>query len=127
MLKVSTGDRARDNHPCVDLFEDIQANDLLYSYGFPDDFPDGSPVTFETEGLTGGVNPFIKFKSGQVRPGLSGAPILNQRTGKVCGMVKFTRDRALALGGGAIPMQVIFAQLPTLREQQSQYRHHPWA
>jgi hypothetical protein len=49
---------------------------------------------------------------------MSGAPLLNQRTGKVCGIVKFTRDRSFDLGGGAIPTRVILEQFPQLREFQ---------
>jgi hypothetical protein len=45
---------------------------------------------------------------------MSGAPLLNQRTGKVCGIVKFTRDRSFDLGGGAVPTSVILAQFPEL-------------
>lgn len=107
-------------HPCVWLDESVLPNDNLFSYGYPDDFPDGAPVTFEAEGLTGGV-PFIKFKFGQVRPGFSGSPLLNRRTGRVCGLIKFTRDRALDLGGGAIPTASILSQFPELVELQRQF------
>ncbi len=107
-------------HPCVYLDESVQLNDLLCSYGYPDDFTAGSFATFQSEALTGG-NSFIKFKAGQVRSGMSGSPLLNQRTGKICGMVKFTRDRSIDLGGGAIPVQVILAQFPQLRSLQQQF------
>ncbi|MDX2228821.1 MAG: HEAT repeat domain-containing protein [Leptolyngbyaceae cyanobacterium bins.349] len=107
-------------HPCVYLDEAIALNDQLYSYGYPDDFPDGALTTFQSEALTGG-NSFIKFKAGQVRPGMSGSPLLNQRTGMVCGIVKFTRDRSFDLGGGAIPTRIILEQFPKLRELQQQF------
>jgi len=58
---------------------------------------------------------------GQVRPGMSGSPLLNQRTGKVCGIVKFTRDRSFDLGGGAIPTHVILEQFPQLRDLQQEF------
>ncbi len=48
------------------------------------------PATFHCEGFTGDEPGLIKFALRQVRPGMSGAPLLNQRTGKVCGIVKFT-------------------------------------
>ncbi|MEQ9367970.1 MAG: serine protease [Coleofasciculus chthonoplastes F3-SA18-01] len=87
--------------PCVYLDEAIQSGDPLYLFGYPDqDFPNGCPVTFNCEGLTGDEPGLIKFKLGQVRPGMSGAPLLNQRTGKVCGIVKLTRDRSFDLGVG---------------------------
>ncbi|MEQ8962187.1 MAG: serine protease, partial [Coleofasciculus sp. C2-GNP5-27] len=111
-----------DYPPCVYLDGAIQSRDLLYLFGYPDqEFDNGSPVTFNCEGLTGDEPGLIKFKLGQVRPGMSGAPLLNQRTGKVCGMVKFTRDRSFDLGGGAVPTTAILQQLPQLRELQQQF------
>ncbi len=116
------------DHGCVWLDPSIQSGDRLYTYGYPDDAPEGSPATFEAEGITGGV-PFIKFKAGQVRPGLSGAPLLNWRTGKVCGLVKYTHDRTSALGGGAIPGGVLYQQFPELipLQQQIQQRDQQWS
>ncbi|HEY9630367.1 MAG TPA: NB-ARC domain-containing protein [Coleofasciculaceae cyanobacterium] len=108
--------------PCVHLGEAFQPNNDLYSFGYPDSFPQGASVTGLCEGEAIEANsPLILFKLAQVRPGLSGAPLLNLRTGEVCGMVKFTRDRSLDLGGGAIPTAVIWAQMPELREQQQQF------
>ena len=107
--------------PCVYLDESFQADDSLYTYGYPDDFPQGAPVTAKCEGMTGDEPPLIKFKAGQVRPGLSGSPLLNQRTGKVCGIVKFTRDRSFDLGGGAVPTSEIFTQFPQLMELQQAF------
>ena len=49
--------------PCVYLDAVVQLNDHLYSYGYPDDFPDGAFTTFESESVTGGTS-FIKFKAG---------------------------------------------------------------
>ncbi|MEQ8756034.1 MAG: HEAT repeat domain-containing protein [Coleofasciculus sp. G1-WW12-02] len=108
--------------PCVYLDGEIKSRDPLYLFGYPDqEFDNGCPVTFNCEGLTGDEPRLIKFKLGQVRPGMSGAPLLNQRTGKVCGIVKFTRDRSFDLGGGAVPTTVILEQFPQLREFQQQF------
>jgi hypothetical protein len=121
LLRVTTPTNA--NPPCVHLGTEIQSRDSLYLFGYPDqDFPNGCPVTFSCEGLTGDEPPLIKFALGQVRPGMSGSPLLNQRTGKVCGIVKFTRDRSIDLGGGAIPAQVILAQFPEMREYQQRFQ-----
>lgn len=110
------------NLPCVELDEDIKIGDELYTFGYPDeDFDNGCPVTFSAEGFTGDRPPLIKFKSGQVRPGMSGSALLNQRTGKVCGIVKFTRDRKSNLGGGGIPTSVILSQFTELRELNQQF------
>jgi hypothetical protein len=110
------------NPPCVYLDEAIQSRDPLYLFGYPDqDFDNGCPVTLNCEGLTGDEPELIKLALGQVRPGMSGAPLLNQRTGKVCGIVKFTRDRSFDLGGGAVPTAAILEQFPQLREFQQQF------
>lgn len=111
-----------DNPPCVYLNSEIQSRDPFYLFGYPDrDFPHGCPVTFGCEGLTGGDPKEIKFALGQVRPGMSGSPLLNQRTGDVCGIVSYTLDRTSLLGGGAIPTSVILAKFPELLEQQKSF------
>ena len=108
--------------PCVYLDETLESGNELYFFGYPDqDFPNGCPVTLNCEGFTGDDPPLAKFKWGQVRPGMSGSPLLNCRTGKVCGIVKFTRNRTTDLGGGAIPTQVILEQFPRLKELQQKF------
>ncbi len=118
-----------ESPPCVWLDEAVRSRDPLYLFGYPDqDFPNGCPVTFGCEGWTGDEPALIKFALGQVRPGMSGSPLLNQRTGMVCGMVKFTRDRSFDLGGGAISTRVILEQFPQLRELQREFHEqdHRW-
>lgn len=113
------------NPPCVYLDESVHSRDPLYLFGYPDqDFPNGCPVTFNCEGLTGDEPALIKFALGQVRPGMSGSPLLNQRTGKVCGIVSFTRDRSFDLGGGAVPTAVILAQFPELVDRQQSFHQN---
>ena len=108
--------------PCVYLDGEFHLNDNFYTYGYSDRFPDGTSVTSQCEGdaLENG-EPLILFKSGLIRPGLSGSPLLNLRTGKVCGMVKFTRDRSIDLGGGAIPSSVILQQFEALTDHQQAF------
>lgn len=108
-------------HPCVWLNEGATAFDSLYSYGYPDDYRTGAPVTFTLEGKAGEQEEQLKFKSGQVRPGLSGAPLLNTRTGGVCGVVRETRDRASDLGGSAIPTAILLRAFPELIILQKQF------
>jgi hypothetical protein len=103
-------------HPCID-FDDCspQLGDRLFSYGYPQDYPDGDSVTFEYEGESfKGNSPLYKLKAGHVNYGLSGSPLLNQRTGKVCGIVNLSRNPSNDLGGRAVPVNVIFAQFPEL-------------
>lgn len=100
------------DHPCVFLHEEIHPFDSLYTYGYADDYPDGDPATFVLEGKAGEQGEYLKFKTGQVRPGFSGAPLLNTRTGYVCGIIRSTRDRNTDLGGRGISVTTIFNLLP---------------
>ena len=47
----------------------------------------------------------IKFTQTQVGCGISGSPLMNRRTGAVCGVVKRTRDEESDLGGLAVPIE----------------------
>ncbi|NEP63535.1 MAG: hypothetical protein F6K31_42670, partial [Symploca sp. SIO2G7] len=58
----------------------------------------------------------IKLKGGQVLSGLSGSTLLNQRTGKVCGVINRTRNKGSDLGGEAIPTDIIFSEISILKE-----------
>lgn len=112
------------NPACVYLDTEVRSRDPLYLFGYPDhDFPNGCPATFDCEGFTGDIPALIKFALGQVRPGMSGSPLLNQRTGKVCGIVKFTRDRTTNLGGGAVPVQIVLDQFPQLKKLQKNFHY----
>jgi Trypsin-like peptidase domain/Tetratricopeptide repeat len=118
LLRVSQlGSRT---HPCISFDrEKIRSRDQLYLFGYPaNDFPNGCPVTCDSEGLTMDEPSFIKFKAGQIQPGMSGSPLLNQRTGDVCGIVKFTLGSNSDAGGGATQSTTILAQFPELIEKQ---------
>jgi HEAT repeat protein len=96
------------DHPCVYLHEKATPFDSLYSYGYPDDHPSGDSATFTLEGKAGEQDEQLKLKTGQVRPGMSGAPLLNVSTRHVCGIIQITRDRHNDLGGRAIPTVIVF-------------------
>jgi hypothetical protein len=106
------------NHPCVHLDQSVP--DLgapLYSYGYPKSCPDGDSVTLEYEGESfKGNSPLYKLKAGLVDFGFSGSALLNQRSGKVCGIVNLSRNPSIDIGGRAVPVKVIFAQFPELAE-----------
>lgn len=115
ILKLNTPDL---NHPCIN-FESLypQLNDDLFSYGYPQDYPDGDSATFKYEGESSTSNsPLYKLKGGQANYGASGSPLLNQRTGKVCGILNISRNPNTDLGGRAVPVTIIFAQFPELAE-----------
>lgn len=108
--------------PCVYLDPAFEPFSRFYTFGYADHFPDGASVTSECEGIAFEQGKsLILFKSGQIRPGISGSALLNWTTGQVCGIVKFTRDRSTDLGGGAIPVQVILEQFPQLKELQQEF------
>jgi hypothetical protein len=92
----------------------VDTGDELYSFGYPED-NSGEPATFEIEGLTGDVPPRIKFKAGQVRPGMSGSPMLNRRTGAICAVLVSTRGRQSSLGGYGVPVSTLLS-LPSFRD-----------
>ncbi|NEO27658.1 MAG: trypsin-like peptidase domain-containing protein [Kamptonema sp. SIO4C4] len=88
--------------------------DPIYSFTYSDKEPDGESVSLSVEGWS--ARPFLlKLKDGQVRPGMSGSPVLNLRTGLICGMLRKTRGRSSSLGGRAIPTQVIVENLLRFR------------
>ncbi|MBI3410174.1 MAG: trypsin-like peptidase domain-containing protein [Planctomycetes bacterium] len=116
-------------NPCVLLSEPISPGDALFIYGYPLDHPAGDVTTAESEGWTQLEGPqanqrLLKFKYGQIKPGSSGSPILNNRTGCVCGIVKQTRDKQSDLGGRGIPTSSICQSFPTLVSQNREYHAH---
>jgi hypothetical protein len=113
------------NHRCVYLNADIALQDSLYSYGYTDLQPNGDSATFEYEGPTDtGSGSLLKLKQGQSRPGLSGAPLLNLRTGGVCGVVKTSRDRDSDLGGRAVPITCVPPEHDLAALQQSYHQQN---
>lgn len=102
-------------HPCVFLDESISNGDSLYSFGYTDDYLTGEPRDFIYTGLTGDNPPLMTFRDEQVQPGFSGAPLLNKRTGKICGLINRSRDIYKSLGGRGICTSVIFANFPQLK------------
>jgi hypothetical protein len=71
------------------------------------------PLMVPPEGADPEEYRVIKFTGTQISGGLSGAPLLNNRTGGVCGMVKRTRDSYNDRGGFAVRGRVIMTRLPT--------------
>jgi tetratricopeptide (TPR) repeat protein len=105
------------NHPIVLLDQEFKKGDIISSWGYSDLRPAGESLFGSCEGSAKyGYSPdrhLIKFKETQVRPGISGAPLLNERTGAICGMIKRTRDSESDTGGLAIRSEVL---LTCLRE-----------
>lgn len=92
----------------------VDPGDSLYMFGYTDEFPLGESASGELEGWSRvGSGHNLKIKGGQVRPGMSGAPLLNLRTMSVCGIVRTTRDRGTDLGGRAVPVDEVADLLAT--------------
>ncbi len=107
-------------HTCVFLHEAIKVEDKLYCYGYSRKYPHGDPASFEFEGMTGSPEKLLKFKSGEAVEGFSGAPLLNLRTGCVCGVMSITRGQQTLMGGRGIPTSVVleqFEELVTLQKK----------
>lgn len=119
LLKVDA--LTNTKHPCVFLHTEAHLDDKIYSYGYTDEYSTGDPSTFENEGWTDEQQLLLKLKEGQARSGLSGAPVLNRRTGGVCGIMKRSRGTETDLGGRAIPARVVFEKFPHLETLQQQF------
>lgn len=102
-----------NNDIYLGLQDTIQLKDNLYTYGYPDQKPNGDSATLEYEGSS--HKPLLyKLKAGQIRTGFSGSPVLNLKTGFICAMIESTRGNNNDLGGRAIPVSVIVKEFPEL-------------
>ncbi|MEH2046748.1 S1 family peptidase [Nostoc sp.] len=118
------------HHPCVELDDtEPNTNDDLYIFGYPKgngvDYSQGDSASFKYEGISFKKDIILyKLKQGQVISGFSGSPLLNLRTGKVCGIVHLSRDEGSDLGGRAVSAQVIVQQFPEIALLNQQF-HQP--
>lgn len=116
------------NQPCV-YFEQAcpQTEDDLYIFGYPkdcyEDYSDGDSATFKYEGESFKGNiVWHKLKEGQIKEGFSGSPLLNLRTGGVCGIVNISRNTTSDLGGRAVSASVILSQFQELAVQKPTFQ-----
>lgn len=105
LLKLTTPSQ----YFCLPLDADVRVNDPLYTYGYPAHYPHGASATFTYEEKTEASNILLKFHGDEIRPGFSGAPLLNLRTGKVCAVV------CVSLGRYAIPITCALEAFPQLQ------------
>jgi hypothetical protein len=110
-----------DGHPFVLLDTGLRARDELHTFGFPEGYPSGAPAGLVAEGWME-TDRWLKVAHGQVRRGMSGSPVLNLRTGAVCGILKRSSDPTQALGGYAVSVRRLFKLSPTLSS--GNFRHH---
>jgi hypothetical protein len=97
----------------VELEDSFEPDDSLLAWGYPEEAPNGDSMNGTCEGSRcfGSLRSqtLIKFKLTQVAPGSSGSPLLNLRTGRVCGMLKRTRSQYSAEGGFGIRAEALLA------------------
>jgi len=106
-------DSEKSTRDYVVLDAEVREGDTLFSWGFPIKYPEGDSLTVEYEGSfeAAGYTELLKLKQGQVEWGYSGAPLLNRRTGAICGFIKSTRDFAQDLGGRAVSVSLLMESL----------------
>ena len=110
-LKLTTDDK----HPCVYIdSQHPQIDDSLYIFGYPagysEDYSAGDSISvkYEGESISKNHGVLLKLKEGQIKPGFSGSPLLNRRTGGVVGIITTTRDSGSDMGGRAVPISMIY-------------------
>jgi tetratricopeptide (TPR) repeat protein len=98
---------APDGHPCVRMDPQRPSHgDRLVVFGYPQE---GGAVHLTPAGLTyrgsHGVSPrsFWDLGADTVKPGMSGAAVLNLRTGRVGGIIVASKNPARADGALAVP------------------------
>lgn len=107
-------------HECVMLAPVFRTGDPLFLFGYSDHHSNGDSVSASIEGIS--IAPeLLKFKQGQVRGGMSGSPLLNLRTGGVCGVVKSSRNTSSDLGGRAIMSRQLYEEFPEVLEEHDAY------
>jgi len=74
--------------------------------------------------VVGRAAQLVRLQGDQVVQGFSGAPVLDLRTGRVCGVLKASRDEQDPLGGWLIPVDAVRRHFPELTERNYQ-AHRP--
>ena len=103
------------NQSFAALGKEVSRGHSLTAVGFPEYNDQIAFDQFEVQyegrtmfiGSDGKARTETKLKSGQIKPGYSGGPLLNLETSRVVGVVALSRDRYTDLGGWAIDTSVI--------------------
>jgi hypothetical protein len=116
ILQVQT----TESMPCAYLDADIKPGDQGYTFGCTGTSRKVHRVMLECEGMMGSAIGISHLAGRSKHLQLNGSPILNQRTGKVCGIVH-TPTQNSSYRGEAVPMGMIFAEFPALSILQKEY------
>ena len=104
------------DYACVLLGEAFSIHDQCHTYGYSDTLPDGNPLPLTCSGeARRETQSLIKVHGGLIEPGYSGAPLLNEDNGWVCGVISQTFDSSTDLGGLAIPVKALFKCFPGIQ------------
>lgn len=118
------------DHPCAWLDDDLpHIEDRVHVRGYTRTLGIGSePANFTYEGQheVGGSHLLKLGPGGQVVKGMSGGPLLNLRTGRVCGLLKATRDSWLPHGGWGVPVTAVRASFPDMVKAHDAYHSAHW-
>jgi hypothetical protein len=106
--------------PCAYLDADIKPGDQGYTFGCTGTSRKVHRVMVECEGMMGSAIGISHLAGRSKHLQLNGSPILNQRTGKICGIVH-TPNRRDGYRGEAVPMGIIFSEFPALSILQKEY------
>ena len=111
------------NHPCVYFDTSVRSGDVLLSFGYTQFYPHGdtSRFTYVGESQIDSQRYLLQFQGGLALPGLSGAPLLNLRTGLVCGIVQKNRSLEKVDGGRGVPTSTILNELQELKKPQQMF------
>ena len=104
-----------DDHPCVGIDTEWPTHeDIFQVFGYPQE---GGAVQLTPARLTyrgtKGILPttYLDLASDMVKPGMSGAAVLNLRSGAVCGVIVASKHPAHPDGALAIPWSAVDTEL----------------
>jgi Trypsin-like peptidase domain len=115
---IAVLDIAGADHPCIRIDLDRPlSRDELQVFGYPEE--GGSvrmtPAVLTYRGPHGTVpKNYLDLASDTIKPGMSGAAVLNLRTGGVCGVIVATKNPTRADGALAIPWSAFAAEVSDL-------------
>jgi len=80
------------NHSFISFNSEINMGDALWGFGYPENaFTESESIDLSFVDITGGEIPLLKLHGQLVSKGYSGSPVLNIRTGAICGMITLRR------------------------------------
>ena len=112
-------------HPFVMLDTGFRARDAFRTFGFPEDVPEGVSLSLRADDWVQ-RDRTLGLEPGQVRRGMSGCPVINERTHAVCGVLKLVGvgegELGAALQGEVVSVRRLFALSPPL--DSTNFRYH---